>query len=125
MNEHSTFILLTKLLVLSTASRLKNMKMKSQNIFSDLPHCPKNEIFDSLIKNESITIERIVSKGHRSPENGWYDQDKNEWILIIKGQAISMQILALVLACHISDETSQLYLRYQQSFVYPYKTGGK
>ena len=57
--------------------------MKSQNIFSDLPHCPKNEIFDSLIKNESITIERIVSKGHRSPENGWYDQDKNEWILVL------------------------------------------
>jgi len=48
----------------------------------------KNEVFDSLIKNESITIERIVSKGHRSPENGWYDQEKNEWVLIIKGQAI-------------------------------------
>jgi len=64
------------------------MKMKSQNIFSDLPTCLKNEVFDSLIKNESITIERIVSKGHRSPEHGWYDQERNEWVLIIKGQAI-------------------------------------
>ncbi len=64
------------------------MKMKSRNILSDLPHCLKNEVFDSLIQNESITIERIVSKGHCSPENGWYDQEKNEWVLIIKGQAI-------------------------------------
>jgi cupin 2 domain-containing protein len=64
------------------------MKMKSQNIFSSLPQNLENEVFDLLIKNESVTIERIVSKGHCSPESGWYDQDKNEWVLILKGQAI-------------------------------------
>ncbi len=62
--------------------------MKLQNIFSTLPQNLNNEVFDLLIKTESITIERIVSKGHRSPESGWYDQEKNEWVLILKGKAI-------------------------------------
>ncbi|MDH5480448.1 MAG: cupin domain-containing protein [Nitrosomonas sp.] len=62
--------------------------MKSQNIFSDIPKNLERELFDLIIKNKSVTIERIVSKGHCSPESSWYDQEKNEWVLILKGEAI-------------------------------------
>ena len=32
-------------------------------------------------------IERIVSQGHASPEDFWYDQDQDEWVLVLKGAA--------------------------------------
>ncbi|MDA7922248.1 cupin domain-containing protein, partial [Verrucomicrobiales bacterium] len=31
-------------------------------------------------------IERIISRGHRSPSDFWYDQDTSEWVLILKGE---------------------------------------
>ncbi len=37
---------------------------------------------------DGIRIERIISKGHSSPQSGWYDQDKNEWVLLLKGEAV-------------------------------------
>ena len=57
------------------------------NIFDDIPENLEQEIFNSLIASENIKIERIISKGHTSPDNGWYDQDKNEWIIVLKGAA--------------------------------------
>ncbi|MBP6058405.1 MAG: cupin domain-containing protein [Nitrosomonas sp.] len=62
--------------------------MKSQNIFSNIPHNSGKELFELLIKNNTVTIERIVSKGQKSPESGWYDQEKNEWVIVLKGKAI-------------------------------------
>jgi len=62
--------------------------MKSDNIFSSLPENSENEFIDSLLKNENVHIERIISKGHTSPSSGWYDQDKDEWVLLLKGNAI-------------------------------------
>jgi len=58
------------------------------NIFDAIPDDVKNEIFNPLVDTNKIKIERIISKGHSSPESGWYDQDKNEWVLILKGEAI-------------------------------------
>ena len=47
-----------------------------------------SEFFEVLAQGESVKIERIVSKGHRSPETGWYDQAHHEWVAVLKGQAI-------------------------------------
>ena len=58
------------------------------NIFDAIPKNITAEIFDSIIDTENIQIERIVSKGQSSPDSGWYDQDKNEWLLVLKGEAI-------------------------------------
>lgn len=33
----------------------------------------------------NLRIERIISKGHTSPETGWYDQDENEWVVVLRG----------------------------------------
>ena len=58
------------------------------NIFDSIPDNLDAEIFDRLVDGDGIHIERIISKGHSSPESGWYDQDKNEWLIVLKGEAI-------------------------------------
>lgn len=58
------------------------------NIFDDIPKNIKSEIFETLIDNDDVQIERIISKGHKSPESGWYNQDKNEWLIVLTGEAI-------------------------------------
>lgn len=62
--------------------------MKPKNIYAAIPYHPKQELFEQLMKNEDVKIERIISRGHRSPASGWYDQEKNEWVLVLRGRAI-------------------------------------
>jgi cupin 2 domain-containing protein len=57
------------------------------NIFDQIPVNLEEEDFETLIKTDQLEIERIVSKGHISPEVGWYDQEQNEWVMVIKGEA--------------------------------------
>ena len=58
-----------------------------QNIFSSIPDDIPAELFQDILATDSFKIERIVSKGHSSPGGFWYDQDKNEWIILLKGSA--------------------------------------
>ena len=58
------------------------------NIFEAIPKDLKKEVFERLAEGNGVTIERIISKGHRSPETGWYDQEKNEWVMVLKGSAV-------------------------------------
>jgi cupin 2 domain-containing protein len=55
------------------------------NIFSSLPDKLEHELFEELLCYKNIRIERIVSQGHTSPENGWYDQTQNEWLVVLEG----------------------------------------
>jgi cupin 2 domain-containing protein len=55
------------------------------NIFSSLPDKLEHESFEELLHYKNIKIERIVSHGHTSPENGWYDQKGNEWVIVLEG----------------------------------------
>jgi cupin 2 domain-containing protein len=59
-----------------------------KNIFDAIPDNIKSEIFESLVDNANVQIKRIISKGHTSPETGWYDQDHNEWVIVLKGEAV-------------------------------------
>ena len=61
--------------------------MKIKNIFNDIPVEIPDEITDTLISSEKIKIERIISKGQRSAENFWYDQEEGEWVILLKGKA--------------------------------------
>ena len=54
-----------------------------KNIPKELP----NELFETLVQTDNIHIQRIISKGHTSPKEGWYDQEQNEWVLVLKGVA--------------------------------------
>jgi cupin 2 domain-containing protein len=55
------------------------------NIFDLLPGTLEKEAFSDLVKHDHVRIERILSKGHTSPDAGWYDQDENEWVIVLKG----------------------------------------
>jgi cupin 2 domain-containing protein len=62
--------------------------MSTPNIFSDIPRTGQDEFFEVLLENPKIKIERIVSHGHSSPGDFWYDQDTNEWVAVLKGSAM-------------------------------------
>lgn len=58
------------------------------NIFSNIPSELPNEIFENIIRTEKLRVERIVSKGQRSPDTGWYDQRENEWLIVLSGYGV-------------------------------------
>ena len=62
--------------------------MKLNNIFAEIPGELDNELMQVLQQSDNIKIQRIVSKGQVSPETGWYDQQQNEWVIVIKGEAV-------------------------------------
>jgi cupin 2 domain-containing protein len=58
------------------------------NIFDIAPDKLSEEFFDTLISASDFKVERIISEGHASPPGFWYDQDKNEFVLLISGSAV-------------------------------------
>jgi cupin 2 domain-containing protein len=58
-----------------------------ENIFSGLSCGLDVEAFDEIVRSNAVRIERILSKGHTSPETGWYDQEENEWVIVLQGSA--------------------------------------
>jgi cupin 2 domain-containing protein len=58
------------------------------NLFSNIPKELPEELVEVLAESSSVRIERIVSDRHASPEGFWYDQDQNEWILLVSGTAV-------------------------------------
>jgi cupin 2 domain-containing protein len=58
------------------------------NIFENIPAELPNEIFSDIIKTEKLRVERIISKGHTSPDTGWYDQAENEWVIVLSGYGV-------------------------------------
>jgi cupin 2 domain-containing protein len=64
------------------------MTVKLQNIFHDLPELSDQEELSILFQNPCATIERIVSQSYSSPAGFWYDQDEDEWVVVVRGKAI-------------------------------------
>jgi len=55
----------------------------------DLPDPPPDdEEFTDLIPDRGVKIERIVSRGRAAPVGGWYDQDRDEWVVLVQGEAV-------------------------------------
>ncbi len=64
--------------------------MTPSNLFGNIPSNLSEELFEVLVESPSVKIERILSQGHTSPDTGWYDQDRNEWVIVLKGSATLM-----------------------------------
>ncbi len=58
------------------------------NLFKNIPDDLPEEISTILAENENVKIERIVSEGHASPAGFWYDQEQNEWVLLLAGSTV-------------------------------------
>lgn len=61
--------------------------MKRSNLLADLPPPTGAEHFETLVQLDTGRVERIVSHGHSSPADFWYDQESSEWVLILQGRA--------------------------------------
>ena len=57
------------------------------NIYSNIPDDLTQEAFEEILRNDSLKLERIISKGHETPKDQWYDQDEDEWVILLKGSA--------------------------------------
>lgn len=57
------------------------------NLFDHLPTDRGAEHLESIARLSGATVERIVSFGQCSPEGFWYDQDDNEWVVVLRGRA--------------------------------------
>jgi cupin 2 domain-containing protein len=62
--------------------------MNKSNIFESIPKSLKEEFFEELISKDGMKIERIVSYGHTTTEFEWYDQESDEWVILLKGEAV-------------------------------------
>ncbi len=69
---------------LSNTLRLLNM---ISNLLADCPRHLSAELSEILVKTDAVRIERIVSAGHVSPDGFWYDQQENEWVAVLSGEA--------------------------------------
>jgi len=58
------------------------------NMFAGLPFTAlPEEVVTELLTTPSLRIERIVSTGQASPADQWYDQDWDEWVILLRGGA--------------------------------------
>ncbi len=59
----------------------------SGNLLTPVPFNAHNELFELLIQSKNVKIERIISSGQTSPEDFWYDQENDEFVVILSGEA--------------------------------------
>ena len=72
----------------SRECQIRRIVMKVGNIFEQVPEELFEEQFELLSEGGEVRVERIVSKGHSSPESGWYAQSQHEWVIVLRGEAI-------------------------------------
>ena len=57
------------------------------NLFRGVPGDPSQEVFTTLSESGAFRLVRIVSTGQATPDDEWYDQDRAEWVAVLKGRA--------------------------------------
>ena len=58
------------------------------NIYANIPASAKDEITEILAQSKSVRIERIISTGQASAQGFFYDQEENEFVIVLKGKAV-------------------------------------
>ena len=59
-----------------------------ESLFARIPAEIPEELVGEILRTDAFRIERIVSRGHASPPGFWYDQETDEWVLLVKGSAV-------------------------------------
>lgn len=58
------------------------------NLFSLPETLPDEEVFEDLLAGPMVRIERILSSGQATPPGSWLQQDADEWVALLRGEAI-------------------------------------
>ncbi len=45
------------------------------------------EVLEDLLRGSRFRVERIISTGQITPQGIWYDQENDEWVLLVSGAA--------------------------------------
>src|SRR6516225_4991976 len=61
--------------------------MVTGNLFANVAHQLPDEQIVELLSAPNVRIERIVSTGHATAPDAWYDQDRAEWVVLLRGSA--------------------------------------
>lgn len=73
----------------SGKEKAKSNRCSVNNIFT---HHHKSiqaeETFEQILSSDSFTLERIISSGQTTPADQPYRQKKDEWVLLLQGEAV-------------------------------------
>jgi cupin 2 domain-containing protein len=61
--------------------------VQSGNLFPEPSNSSSAEAVEILWSGQRFFVERIVSQGHATPPGQWYDQDTDEWAVLLGGAA--------------------------------------
>ena len=56
------------------------------NLFT-FSHTAETEEFFLLLQGKEFHLEHIISHSNTSPPDFWYDQERPEWVALLKGKA--------------------------------------
>jgi len=56
-------------------------------LHAGIPGVLNEELVEVLARGKSTRVERIVSRGQKSPDGFWYDQTEDEWVVVLAGAA--------------------------------------
>lgn len=62
--------------------------MNMKNIYKTEGKPLEEELIEELVAKGSFRLERIISRGHTTPEGEWFDQNRDEWVVLLKGGAV-------------------------------------
>ena len=57
------------------------------NIYKLPQEVSQLEKFEQIVSGKNIQIERIVSTGQTTTSGQWYDQELDEWVILLQGEA--------------------------------------
>jgi cupin 2 domain-containing protein len=57
------------------------------NILRPFESKPETEVLETFVATDHFLFERVVSCGHASPPGMWVDQPRDEWIVLLSGEA--------------------------------------
>jgi cupin 2 domain-containing protein len=67
---------------------MKTPSPNTANLFNNIQAKATDEQVDVLLSTPQCRIERIVSMGHHSVDDFWYQQSEDEWVLLVQGGAV-------------------------------------
>jgi cupin 2 domain-containing protein len=57
------------------------------NIYEVPQEVSQLEKFEQIVSGKNIQIEHIVSTGQTTTSEQWYDQELDEWVILLQGEA--------------------------------------
>jgi cupin 2 domain-containing protein len=57
------------------------------NVFRVSGRLPSEELSERVAGGEHVRVERIVSTGQALPPGEWYTQHRDEWVVLLQGEA--------------------------------------